>query len=806
MRERAHAAAGRLWLPTVAVVAAFAVWTLADAEVVRPLAVAATVVAAVALVAVIAMHRAGREGAAFALTAVAIGGAVVLLFATLYPNAMVSSGPGPDPHASRGGVDGPDAGGHDGRGAGHDPDRPALPELDVLGLPRADLGPRARRREDAARPPGPPVTRGSLWRAIPALRRQALTAAVLGAGVAAAIAAQAIFLGAAVAAGVEGRGWSAAGPPAWAFLAAVAARAALTWISEVCGRRAGAAAMADLRERLVATTLAGGGADRGGRRAGELAALATQGGAAVERWAGRVLPQVALAALVPAAALAVIVTRDPLSAALLVPTLPLLIVFLVLAGGDAKRVADERFAAMSLLGAHLLDVTRGLPVLRSLGRAEHPARAACARRRRLSAHDRPHASVGVREQLRARVRGDARDRARRGRRRSSARGRVDGVRGRARRAPARAGDLRPAAPRAAVEYHAAADARATLERLLEATGGRQRVVPGTPGGAVADPREHAIVLDAVTVTTADGKRRPLDGLSLVLAAGEATAVVGPSGAGKSTLLRVVLGLQPIAEGAVRCGGLELGEMDLDALARPGGVDAPAARAAARDARRQPPGRGSELPPTRVCGRRWRRPACEAWAAGLPGGLAARLGEGGVAVSAGERRRLALARIALRDPALVLVDEPTANLDAVTAALVRDALERVVAGRTAVLVTHDPDVAALADADGRSCASGGWPRRCRRDRRRHGRGWWAGADRQERRRLAAAVALATVAALATPALLGLSGWLLARAAEETEILALGAAIVGVRCFGLLRASRALWRAAHRPRPRALAARR
>ena len=80
---------------------------------------------------------------------------------------------------------------------------------------------------------------------------------------------------------------------------------------------------------------------------------------------------------------------------------------------------------------------------------------------------------------------------------------------------------------------------------------------------------------------------------------------------------------------------------------------------------------------------------------LPGGLGARLGEGGVAASAGERRRLALARIALRDPALVLVDEPTANLDAVTAALVRDALERIVAGRTAVLVTHDPEVAALA---------------------------------------------------------------------------------------------------------------
>ena len=139
----------------------------------------------------------------------------------------------------------------------------------------------------------------SAWAAIPALRRHAVVAGVLSAGVAAAIAAQAIFLAAAVAAGVGGRGWSAAAPAAWAFLAAVAVRAALTWIAEVRGRRAGSAAMADLRARLVGTTLAAGGADRGGRRAGELAALATQGGAAVERWAGRVLPQTALALLVP---------------------------------------------------------------------------------------------------------------------------------------------------------------------------------------------------------------------------------------------------------------------------------------------------------------------------------------------------------------------------------------------------------------------------------------------------------------------------------------------------------------------------
>lgn len=96
VRDRANAIATRLWPPTVLVVAGFAVWTLADADVVRPLAVVGAAAAAVALVAVLPMHRAGREGWAFGLTVVTVVGAVVLLFATLYPNAMVSSGPGGD--------------------------------------------------------------------------------------------------------------------------------------------------------------------------------------------------------------------------------------------------------------------------------------------------------------------------------------------------------------------------------------------------------------------------------------------------------------------------------------------------------------------------------------------------------------------------------------------------------------------------------------------------------------------------------------------------------------------------------------
>jgi len=539
--------------------------------------------------------------------------------------------------------------------------------------------------------PGEP----SLWAAIPALRRQAVVAGALGAAIAAAVVVQAIALGAAVAAGVDGRGWPAVRGAALVFAVAVLARAALVWIAEVTGRRAGAAAMADLRGRVVASALAGGAEDRGGRRAGELATTLVHGGAAVERWAGRVLPQMALAALVPVAALVVIALRDPLSAALLAPTLPLVVVFLVLAGGDAKRVADERLAALALLGAHLLDVVRGLPVLRSLGRAgvqSEQLQIAGHAYRRATLQTLRSAFVSSFVLEFVAMLGTALVAVVAGVRLVDGSMRFEDALVVLLLAPELYGPLR----RAGVEYHAAADARATLRHVLGRTaaagGGRTPVPLG--GGRIADPVRDAIELEGVVVRPVGSDRCVLDGIDLVLEPGTTTAIVGPSGSGKTTVLRVLLGLQPVDGGAVRCGAVGFDEIDLDAWRadiawmpqRP--VLLPAAladnlrlaRADADDAALWSALRDAGL---------------DRWAHALPGGLGARLGEGGVAVSAGERRRLALARIALRDPALVLVDEPTANLDSVTAGLVRSALERIVAGRTAVVVTHEPALITMA---------------------------------------------------------------------------------------------------------------
>jgi ABC-type multidrug transport system fused ATPase/permease subunit len=83
-------------------------------------------------------------------------------------------------------------------------------------------------------------------------------------------------------------------------------------------------------------------------------------------------------------------------------------------------------------------------------------------------------------------------------------------------------------------------------------------------------------------------------------------------------------------------------------------------------------------------------------ASLPQGLDTQLGVGGRQVSTGERQRIALARAALRDASLLLLDEPTSHLDDATEATVVEALGRALSGRSALIVTHRPAVMRLAD--------------------------------------------------------------------------------------------------------------
>ena len=205
----------------------------------------------------------------------------------------------------------------------------------------------------------------------------------------------------------------------------------------------------------------------------------------------------------------------------------------------------------------------------------------------------------------------------------------------------------------------------------------------------------SLALNQLEVCYPERSLPALRDVSLSVGPGEVVAIAGPSGSGKSSVLGVLLGLVPASRGSVTVGGIDLADLDPDAwrtrvawvpqrphlfarsiadnvrLGRPGATDREV-RAAVADA------------------------GLDDVVARLPQGLATMLGEEGAGLSAGERQRVALARAFLRDAPLLLLDEPTANLDGATEDGVLSAVRRLMVGRTVVMAAHRPSLLAVSD--------------------------------------------------------------------------------------------------------------
>jgi ATP-binding cassette subfamily C protein/ATP-binding cassette subfamily C protein CydD len=212
---------------------------------------------------------------------------------------------------------------------------------------------------------------------------------------------------------------------------------------------------------------------------------------------------------------------------------------------------------------------------------------------------------------------------------------------------------------------------------------------------VPDMTAADIAVEGLTVSYPGRPEPALDDLSLHVEAGEVVALAGPSGCGKSTLLAVLLGFLAPTRGGVRVGGVDISELDADAWrARLAWVPQRPhlfARSIAENVRLGRQDASEEELAAAVA------------AAGLgdvtirlPDGLDTMLGERGAGLSAGERQRIALARAFLRDAPLLLLDEPTANLDGQTEQQVLEAVQRLSAGRTVILVAHRPALLEMAD--------------------------------------------------------------------------------------------------------------
>jgi thiol reductant ABC exporter CydD subunit len=475
------------------------------------------------------------------------------------------------------------------------------------------------------------------------------------------------------------------------------ARALVAGTFELSGRLAAVRVLAELRHRVAEQLLVVRPGRSRAERTGELAAAAVQGVDGLESYFAGYLPSLMLAVTVPIAVLIWVTPLDPIVALIFAVTIPVLIGFMILIGVGAKSRTRRRWQALTLLSSHFLDVVRGLETLRAhrreLAQSEILAEVG-ERYREETMGTLKLAFVSALVLELCAMLGTGLAAATIGIQLAGGSLQLDAGLTVLLLAPELYAPLRQVGQ----QFHATADGLAAAGQLLDvldepsplaATEGAGRTAP------VPDPRLAPLCFETLSFSYPGTDTEVFSGLDLTLGPGQFVAVVGPSGAGKSTLAALALRLVDPTGGRVSCGGTDLRSLSADAwraqiawvpqraklfadtLAANVALSAP--RASAPDIRRAAAEAGlSELIES------------------LPQGLDTAIGDGGRRLSAGEAQRVGLARAFLADASLVVLDEPTANLDMAVASQVSEAIARLARGRTVLMITHDLDLAARAE--------------------------------------------------------------------------------------------------------------
>jgi len=449
------------------------------------------------------------------------------------------------------------------------------------------------------------------------------------------------------------------------------------------GQAAGQAAAAQVRSRLRISAarrhLELSRREQGS--SGDLLEALTAGAEALDRYFSGYLPQLVLAVTVPVLVLLFVAPRDLLSAGIMAATLPLVPVFMALIGLGARRRAETRWFALSLLSAHFLDAVQGLTTLRLFGRAraqEKTVRTVSDGYRRETMANLRLAFLSSLVLELAGTLATALVAVAIGIRLAQGTLSLEVGLGVLILTPELYLPLR----RLGAQFHTSLDALAPAERIF-----RCLAEPGQPGGGLrVDLRRQPMRLAGVRFTFPD---RPelLAGVDFELRPGERVAVVGGSGEGKTTLAALLLGFEDPSAGTLSIGDQPLARLDLAYLREqiawlPQRPYLFALSVAANIAEGRPGAGAHEI-------------EAAAAEAGIDFDLDRFAGENGRLLSAGQAQRVALARALLRQAPLLILDEPTANLDVRTALAVRRLL-RSKRPQTVLLITHSQSLAAAAE--------------------------------------------------------------------------------------------------------------
>jgi ATP-binding cassette, subfamily C, bacterial CydD len=491
---------------------------------------------------------------------------------------------------------------------------------------------------------------------------------------------------------------SVVGPLLVLFLAAGALRALLAGARETTAQHAATRAKSITRERLFAHLTRLGPAYCAGERTGELVNTAVAGVDRLDAYVGRYLPQAALSVLVPLVIAVVVAPADLLSAALLLVTAPVIPLLMALVGSYAEGRIKLQWEGLSRLSAHLLDMLQGVSTLalhsQTTAEGDRVARVSERHRQRTMAVLRMAFLSGMALEFLI----------------AAAIGVVAvtlGIRllngGISFERAFFVLLLTPEFYRPLRELggarHAAMEGTAALERI-----GAILATPAPPATAIMPdamsptPLPDApltIALHDVSYAYGDATRPALDGVYFTLRPHTRTALVGPSGAGKSTLVNLLLRFIELQAGDITANGISIAELPPEhwrklvalvpqrpylfagsvaenlRLAKPTATDAELARAA-------------ELA------------GAAEFIARLPQSYDTSVGERGARLSAGQAQRLAIARAFLKDAPLLILDEPTSNLDPESERLVRRALDTLSRVRTLLVVAHRLSTVASAD--------------------------------------------------------------------------------------------------------------